>query len=221
MHPQHNTTNPYCEPIYDLSLFKRDMEQDYMFTDDQVFLLAQVYYPPADYPPTVESFSNHSSTASSPEMMEHNFQSYLSPALVEPDFFPVVDLDRFLYADHTDTIFHGNGDIFDILPTRSSYSTSCTPSSSPASSTIHHPKKSNDARPYPCKSCKRAFARKHDLQRHERVHSGDKPYVCPCCKKAFARTDALKRHLRMEEHCRGSQEVQAMKETGRRRFRNL
>ncbi|KAI8149827.1 hypothetical protein BJV82DRAFT_491945, partial [Fennellomyces sp. T-0311] len=52
-------------------------------------------------------------------------------------------------------------------------------------------------RPYPCYLCTRAFARKHDLQRHIRVHTGAKPYACLCCKKAFARTDALKRHLRM------------------------
>lgn len=78
-----------------------------------------------------------------------------------------------------------------------------------------------DIRPYACSACPRAFARKHDLQRHIRVHTGDKPYVCLCCKKAFARTDALKRHLRMEDTCRMSPEVQAMKCAGKRRYRNL
>ncbi|CDH50998.1 hypothetical protein RO3G_13382 [Lichtheimia corymbifera JMRC:FSU:9682] len=78
-----------------------------------------------------------------------------------------------------------------------------------------------DIRPYVCSACPRAFARKHDLQRHIRVHTGDKPYVCLCCKKAFARTDALKRHLRMEDTCRMSPEVQAMKCAGKRRYRNL
>ncbi|KAI8137870.1 hypothetical protein BJV82DRAFT_633596 [Fennellomyces sp. T-0311] len=78
-----------------------------------------------------------------------------------------------------------------------------------------------DIRPYACCMCTRAFARKHDLQRHVRVHTGDKPYICLCCKKAFARTDALKRHLRMEESCRLSPEVQAMKCAGKRRYRNL
>lgn len=79
----------------------------------------------------------------------------------------------------------------------------------------------NDIRPYPCYLCTRSFARKHDLQRHIRVHTGAKPYACPCCKKAFARTDALKRHLRMEETCRTSPEIQAMKNAGKRRYRNL
>jgi uncharacterized Zn-finger protein len=78
-----------------------------------------------------------------------------------------------------------------------------------------------DGRPYQCHLCTRAFARKHDLQRHIRVHTGDKPFSCPCCKKAFARTDALKRHLRVEDQCRASREVQTMKETGRRRYKNL
>ncbi|KAI9285684.1 hypothetical protein BC943DRAFT_322802 [Umbelopsis sp. AD052] len=71
-----------------------------------------------------------------------------------------------------------------------------------------------------CPLCPRAFARKHDLQRHIRVHTGVKPYVCPCCQRSFARTDALRRHFRMEEMCRSSPQVQEMK-TKRRKGRNL
>ncbi|CAO3615234.1 unnamed protein product [Cunninghamella blakesleeana] len=76
-------------------------------------------------------------------------------------------------------------------------------------------------RPYKCMKCVKAFARKHDLQRHTRVHTGAKPYFCLCCKKDFARTDALKRHLRMEAACRNSPAIQHLKNTGKRRYRNL
>jgi hypothetical protein len=79
----------------------------------------------------------------------------------------------------------------------------------------------SDIRPYQCQICDRSFARKHDLQRHIRVHTGDKPYACLCCNKAFARTDALKRHLRMEEVCRNSPQIQALKSSGKRRYKNL
>ncbi|KAI8638513.1 hypothetical protein BD408DRAFT_314857, partial [Parasitella parasitica] len=50
-------------------------------------------------------------------------------------------------------------------------------------------------RPHKCLYCTRAFSRRHDLERHVRVHTGIKPYHCPCCQKAFARSDARGRHF--------------------------
>ncbi|KAK4520212.1 inositol polyphosphate kinase kcs1 [Mucor velutinosus] len=85
----------------------------------------------------------------------------------------------------------------------------------------HHQHPQRQVKAFACCACPRSFARKHDLQRHIRVHTGAKPYSCLNCTKAFARTDALKRHLRMEEACRMSPVIQAMKNTGSRRYRNL
>ncbi|KAG0936186.1 hypothetical protein G6F57_014204 [Rhizopus arrhizus] len=52
-----------------------------------------------------------------------------------------------------------------------------------------------------CDFCSRKFARKYDVNRHTRIHTGKKPYVCSCCHKCFARSDALNRHIRKEVTC--------------------
>lgn len=71
----------------------------------------------------------------------------------------------------------------------------------------HHPHTSFSVRPrsaqqpHSCSFCSRSFARRHDLDRHTRVHTGLKPYLCPCCFRAFARSDARGRHFRSEEAC--------------------
>ncbi|KAG2233174.1 hypothetical protein BDF21DRAFT_432435 [Thamnidium elegans] len=177
-------------------------EQDYSF--NQGLLLTSFYYPNNHQLPNTSnaSHSRHNYTYDcatySPSSTSN---SSLSPTdSTAYDFYPQFMDDHFF---PTDSIFKNEEWILDsLLPTE------------PVT-------KTNDVRPYPCHLCRRAFARKHDLQRHIRVHTGDKPYSCPCCKKAFARTDALKRHLRMEEHCRTSHEVLNMKKNGGRHFRNL
>lgn len=55
---------------------------------------------------------------------------------------------------------------------------------------------------FSCDYCSRAFARKYDLARHQRIHTGNKPYVCPCCSKGFSRSDARIRHFRTERTCK-------------------
>jgi hypothetical protein len=52
-----------------------------------------------------------------------------------------------------------------------------------------------------CNYCNRSFARKYDVARHKRIHTGSKPYACPCCPRAFARSDARVRHFRAEIAC--------------------
>ena len=59
------------------------------------------------------------------------------------------------------------------------------------------PNADGSLRPYVCSTCGTAFARKHDLTRHCRIHLPSKPFRCENCLKGFTRSDALRRHLHM------------------------
>ncbi|KPV78651.1 uncharacterized protein RHOBADRAFT_51094 [Rhodotorula graminis WP1] len=54
--------------------------------------------------------------------------------------------------------------------------------------------------PHRCPTCAKAFARRYDLTRHERLHSGELPFECGKCGKRFPRSDARRRHL-LGERC--------------------
>lgn len=49
---------------------------------------------------------------------------------------------------------------------------------------------------YACSVCRKTFARRKILRRHQRFHSGEKPYSCPACSKTFALRKSLRRHMR-------------------------
>ncbi|KAG0139306.1 hypothetical protein CROQUDRAFT_101759 [Cronartium quercuum f. sp. fusiforme G11] len=57
--------------------------------------------------------------------------------------------------------------------------------------TISHSSHSPEKK-HRCEYCAQAFARRHDRDRHERMHTGEKPYICSQCKKGFMRSDALR-----------------------------
>lgn len=52
---------------------------------------------------------------------------------------------------------------------------------------------------FACSTCQKGFARRSDLARHERIHSGIRPHACdfPGCGKQFIQRSALTVHMRV------------------------
>ena len=226
------------------SNYEIKQEQDFLLVQQEL-LLTSGYYPTTvttsyipNYPMSLSSDGYSTSTShSSPDMMTYtgiqdsdsSCDIYFSSSISSPPWSPIDSSMTQLPVFDFYSLFEPTPTTNVLLPTLPSQTIPATTSTalqlpetikSQTKKQPKHCKKSITGKPFPCYSCKRAFARKHDLQRHIRVHTGDKPYVCPCCKKAFARTDALKRHWGIEETCRNSQSVQVMKSTtGRKKVK--
>lgn len=52
------------------------------------------------------------------------------------------------------------------------------------------------AKPYECKFCKRPFADKSNLTKHEMTHSVEKQFECAMCNKKYAHKRSLRDHLK-------------------------
>jgi len=46
-----------------------------------------------------------------------------------------------------------------------------------------------------CEVCNKAFAQKHYLKGHMRVHTGERPYKCSQCEKTFTQLSTLSKHM--------------------------
>ncbi|EIN11573.1 hypothetical protein PUNSTDRAFT_124864 [Punctularia strigosozonata HHB-11173 SS5] len=65
-----------------------------------------------------------------------------------------------------------------------------------------HMRAHSNQRPFKCDDCEKAFARKHELKRHQRtIHSTERPYQCDICGAGYARSDQRTRHM---ANCNGN-----------------
>ncbi|KAL3860293.1 hypothetical protein ACJMK2_010433 [Sinanodonta woodiana] len=65
-----------------------------------------------------------------------------------------------------------------------------------------HEQVHEDLLPFKCSFCSRLFRHKRSRDRHVKLHTGDKKYKCAQCDSAFARSDHLKSHMKTHDVCK-------------------
>jgi uncharacterized Zn-finger protein len=236
-----NDTNNYV-PFWCFDDNRHIYEQDYMLQvqqdHHQQLLLSTSFFPVKQEVVSDKEFDNHSYNSTKITAFTTNNSSCVSPSSSFSSLSSSPGIEQSTYAtngadilEEIDLLLLQAINTTEVTLDNTAMSIGCTsidpvkveqsPASTIYSKSTFSCQKQQLRKPFACYSCSRSFARKYDLQRHARCHSGVKPYSCLNCTKAFARTDALKRHLRVEEKCRMSPVIQAMKEAGNRRYRNL